>query len=88
MEAIERWQPLQARERPLRVGGSVREQNAECREALIRGSRNRPLGSGTAVLSELFDAVFGTVHAGGEQGWESDHLEPFLFCRAGHIHNN
>jgi hypothetical protein len=23
--------------------------------------------------------MFNTVHAGGEQGWKSDHLEPFLF---------
>jgi hypothetical protein len=24
-------------------------------------------------------AVLSTVHAGGEQGWELDHLEPFSF---------
>jgi hypothetical protein len=27
--------------------------------------------------------VLSAVHAGGEQGWESGHLEPFLFCRTG-----
>src|SRR5258707_7188391 len=26
------------------------------------------------------DRIVHTVHARGGQGWESDHLEPFLFC--------
>jgi hypothetical protein len=25
--------------------------------------------------------MFSTAHAGGEQGWKSDHLEPLLFGR-------
>jgi hypothetical protein len=56
-----------------------------CREASIRGQRNRPLGSGTAKHSALLDAVLCAVHAGGEQGWKSGHLEPLLFCPAGFL---
>ena len=41
--------------------------------------KNRYWGSGTAKHPALPDAVFGTVHARGEPGCESDHLEPF-FC--------
>ena len=51
-----------------------------CREALILRQRNRLWGSGTAEHPALLDAVLCAVHAGGEQGWESGHLEPLLFC--------
>jgi len=51
-----------------------------CRDALIPRQRNLPWGSGTAEHSALLNAVLCAVHAGGEQGWESDHLEPLLFC--------
>jgi hypothetical protein len=51
-----------------------------CREASIPRSRNRLWGSGTAGHPALLDAVLCAVHAGGEQGWESGHLEPLLFC--------
>ena len=36
-------------------------------------------GSGTARHPALLNAVLSAVHAGGEQGWESGHLEPFSF---------
>src|SRR5579872_1091627 len=80
MEAAERRQPLWARERTLREVGSVRQKVAVSREALILGNGNGPRGSGTAKHPTLLDALHRTVHAGGGQGWESDHLEPFLFC--------
>jgi len=44
---------------------------------LILGERNRTQGSGTAGHPALLNAVLGTVHAGGEQGWELDHLLKF-----------
>ena len=50
-----------------------------CREALILRQRNRLWGSGTAGHPALLDAVLCAVHAGGEQGWESGHLEPLPF---------
>ena len=81
MEAAERRQPLQARERPLRVAGSVEEELAESREVSILEFGKRLQGSRTADLTGVFHAVFNTVHAGGEQGWESGHLEPLLFCQ-------
>ena len=28
----------------------------------------------------LLIAMLSAVHARGEQGWDSDHLEPFSFC--------
>ena len=39
-------------------------------------------GSGEAKRPALPIAMFSTVHAGGEQGWKSDHLEPFFFLGA------
>src|SRR5450432_715952 len=74
-------EPLQARERPLRVSGPGREKigcgepgsiDPEARETKLEGS-------GEADDPALPIAVLSTVHAGGEQGWKSDHLEPFSF---------
>ena len=36
-------------------------------------------GSGEAKRPALLIALLSTVHAGGEQGWKSGHLEPFSF---------
>ena len=80
MEAAERRQPLRARERPLREVGSVRQKGAVSRKALILGVGNEPRGSGPANHPTLQDALHRTVHAGGGQGWELDHLEPSSFC--------
>ena len=67
------------------TGGRLRrgERTAVSRKALILGKRNQTQGSGTAKHPALLDALFCAVHAGGEQGWESDHLEPFPFCPHG-----
>jgi len=65
------------RERP----APLRSGTAVSRKALIPGKRNRPWGSGTAKHPGLLNALLCTEHAGGEQGWESDHLEPFSFGR-------
>jgi hypothetical protein len=48
-------------------------------EALIREPAKRFSGSREARRLALLIAMFSTVHAGGEQGWKSDHLEPFSF---------
>src|SRR5450432_3930232 len=67
-------EPLQARERPLRVSGPGREKIG-CGEP---GSID-PEGREEADDPALPIAVLSTVHAGGEQGWKSDHLEPFFW---------
>src|SRR5436305_15119959 len=41
----------------------------------------REPGSGEAMRSTLLFAMLSTVHAGGELGWKSGHLEPFPFLR-------
>jgi hypothetical protein len=46
-------------------------------EALNREPAKRFSGSREARRPALLIAMFSTVHAGGEQGWKSDHLEPF-----------
>jgi hypothetical protein len=51
-----------------------------CLKVVIRLLVTRPPGSRQAIRPALLNAVLSTVHAGGEQGWELDHLEPFSFC--------
>lgn len=80
------WRPrkgqsLQASERPLRAPGSVREKFRLRRASRLRsgGWTNQLPGSRKAKRPALPIAVLRAVHAGGEQGWKSDHLEPFSF---------
>jgi len=48
-------------------------------EASIRPVEKTPVGEPRAERSALFIATLNAVHAGGEPGWSSDHLEPFSF---------
>jgi hypothetical protein len=51
-------------------------------EALIRHLEKTDIeGAEERKRSALLATVLCAVHAGGEQGWESGHLEPFLFQR-------
>jgi len=43
------------------------------------GGENVGWGARGAKRSALFVAKLNAVHAGGEPGWSSDHLEPFSF---------
>jgi hypothetical protein len=56
------------------VAGSI-----EKRDCGVPGSNDPGVGKSTSgeqngETSGLLNAVLGTVHAGGEQGWELDHL--------------
>src|SRR5215469_12192400 len=69
----ERTVPL--RKKSCGASGSI---EAEAAQSSVRGAERRK-------RSAVRDAVLNTVHAGGEQGWKSGHLEPFLFCLAPQI---
>ena len=84
MESV-KAEALQASERPLRASGPDRQQPAVCLEALIRQPAKRMAGSREAKRPALLIAMLNAVHAGGEQGRSSDHLEPFSFCRHGSL---
>jgi hypothetical protein len=77
-------EPLRARERPLRANGSVYEANccgalqreeAEIEKNDFRGARRQGGRRFGTQCSER-------LHARGEQGWKSGHLEPSSFCGA------
>jgi hypothetical protein len=77
-----RAQPLRASERPLLAKGTGQERRKGCGEpcgidpgAGVRQRRGSQVANRTALLI----AVFSAGHAGDEQGWKSDHLEPFSF---------
>ena len=78
------WSPgngesLQESERPLRATGPDRKNVAVRWKALSLKPVKRFQRSGPAKRPALSIAVLSTVHAGGEQGWKSGHLEPFSF---------
>lgn len=71
-------QPLQASERPLRATGPEQKSVAASQEALIQRLAKTAVGERRGERPALLIAVLSTVHAGGEQGWDSGHLEPFF----------
>ena len=75
-------EPLRARERPLRAPNPVEERSCggpgSCNPG---GGENATWGAERPERTALRDAMLNTVHAGGGQGCESGHLEPFLFLR-------
>lgn len=79
MEASEREQPLQARERPLRGVGSMEEIDCGVPRGIDPEVEKSALGerNGEALSATSCGAL--SVHAGRGQGCESGHLEPLLF---------
>src|SRR4029077_17045538 len=73
-------EPLRARERPLRAPSPVEERSCggpgSCNPG---GGENATWGAERPERTALRDAMLNTVQAGGGQGCESGHLEPFLF---------
>src|SRR6185503_8499299 len=77
-----KWESLEGRERPVTSGRSRSGTSTRCAlRHRAGGRRKRQSGSGKAKRPAILNATLNTVHAGGERGCKSSHLEPFFLAR-------